>query len=86
MIDKAIDGSIKKYLFKKLMLPQGECKWDDTGGILRNDIPTMIQLLLKIINTATRIGVSNLKDEIKKTTLAKFGNNLKYFHDEIYSN
>ena len=47
MIDKAIDGSIKKYLFKKLMLPQGECKWDDTGGILRNDIPTMLQLLLK---------------------------------------
>ena len=41
--------------------------------------------MLKIINPATRIGVSNLKDEIEKSTLAKFGNNIKDLLDEISS-
>ena len=36
----------------------------------------MLYLLLKRINPATRIGVSNLKDEVEKATLPKFGNNL----------
>ena len=41
----------------------------------------MIYLLFKIIKLATRIGVSNLKDETEKATLAKFGNDVK---DLIY--
>ena len=35
---------------------------------------------------ATSIGVSNLKDEIDKANLAKFGNNVKEFLDTICSN
>ena len=46
----------------------------------------MFYLIFKIINPATRIGVSNLKDEIEKSTLAKFGNNLKDLLDDISSN
>ena len=42
--------------------------------------------MLKIINPSTRIGVSNLKDEIEKSNLDKFGNNIKDVIDEIYSN
>ena len=37
----------------------------------------MLYLLFKITNNATRSVVSNLKDDIEKTTLSKFGNNVK---------
>ena len=40
---------------------------------------TMLYLLLKSINPSLRIGVPNLKYEIDKVTLDKFGNNVKIF-------
>ena len=43
----------------------------------------MIYLLFKRINPATRIGFSNLKYEIEKETLDKFGNNVKDLHDDM---
>ena len=46
----------------------------------------MIYLLFKRINPATIIGASNRKDEFDKATLAKFGNNIKYLLDDMYSN
>ena len=64
MIAKEIGGSITKTFFKKLMIHLGEYEWDDFGGLIRNDGPTMINLLFKRINSYTRIGVSNLKYEI----------------------
>ena len=48
-----------------------------------NDVTTMLYLLFKIINPYTRIGVSNLKDETEKATLAKFGNNVKDLLDDM---
>ena len=46
----------------------------------------MIYLLFKSINPDKSIGVSNLKDEIEKSTLAKFGNNIKDLLDDMSSN
>ena len=46
----------------------------------------MLYFIFKRINPDTRIGVSNLKDEIEKSTLAKIGNNLKYLLDDMSSN
>ena len=46
----------------------------------------MIYLLFKIINPYTRIDVSNIKDEIEKSTLANFGNNVKDLLDDMSSN
>ena len=46
----------------------------------------MLYLILKCTNLATKIGVSNLKDEIDKVTLAKSGNNLRDLHDDMSSN
>ena len=46
----------------------------------------MPYLIFKSINPATRIGVSNLKDEIDKANIAKFVNNLKDLLDDISSN
>ena len=39
-----------------------ESEWNGDGGTISNDVPTMIDILFKITNTATSIGVSNLKD------------------------
>ena len=66
MIAKSIEGSITKKYPKKLRLFQGEYERSDAGGLIRNDGPTMLYPIFKIINPATRIGVSNLKDEIEK--------------------
>ena len=46
----------------------------------------MLYLILRSIKRATSIGVSNLKDEIEKSTLSKFGKNVKYFIGYISSN
>ena len=46
----------------------------------------MLYLLFKIISTATRIGVSNLKDAIEKVTLYKFENNINHILYDMYSN
>ena len=46
----------------------------------------MIYLIFKSINPYTRIGVSNQKDELEKSTLAKFVNNLEDLLDDISSN
>ena len=54
--------------------------------LISNDGPTMIYIVSKSINPATRIGVSNLKYEIEKATLAKFGKNVKDLLDDMSSN
>ena len=46
----------------------------------------MLYIQFKIINPATRIVASNLKEEIKKASLAKFINNVKDLSDEMSSN
>ena len=47
---------------------------------------TMLYLIFKPTNPDTRIGVSNLKYEIEKSTLDKFGNNFKDILDGMSSN
>ena len=51
-----------------------------------NDGLTMLYLIFKIMNSDTRIGISDLKYEIEKATLSKFGNNVKDLLDDISSN
>ena len=46
----------------------------------------MIHLLFKSIDPDKIIGVSNLKDEIDKSNLANFGNNIEEFIDGKSSN
>ena len=46
----------------------------------------MIYLLFKRISTDTRTGVSKLKYEIEKETLAKFGKNVKDLLNDMSSN
>ena len=64
MITKAIEGSIKNIYLKNIRLHRGLYEWIDDGVLISNYRPTMLYLVLKIINPDKRIGVSNQKDEI----------------------
>ena len=86
MISKEIECLITKNSLKNLRLHKKKYKQKDSGGSIRSDETTMIYLLCKSTNPATRIGVSNLKDEIEKVTLTKFVNNVKYLLDDMYYN
>ena len=46
----------------------------------------MLYIIFKSINPDIMIGFSNLKDEIEKSTLSKFGTNVKDLIDEMSSN
>ena len=56
--------------------------WGDHKELLT----TMIYLIFKSINSAPRVGVSNLKDKIYKLALAKFVNNVQELLDGMSSN
>ena len=64
MIAKVIECSTTKTSLNKLYPHKNYYSWEDSGCLIRSDGPTMIYLPFKIINLATRIGVSNLKYEI----------------------
>ena len=61
-ISKAIEDSVKNTFFNKLSTHHREYEWSGTGGLKNNYGPTMLDLLFKIINPESSIGVSNLKD------------------------
>ena len=42
MIAKAIEGSIINTYIKKLRLHWGEYESADDGGLIRNDVPTLL--------------------------------------------
>ena len=86
IISKSIEGSITKTSLNKLIIHRREYKWSEDGGLIRNSVPTMIDLLLKSIKSATSIGDSNLKYHIEKATSDHFGNNIKYLIDDMSSN
>ena len=86
MIAKAIVVSFTKKSLKKLRISRGQYEWSDSGYLLSNYVTVALYLLLNSINPDIRIGVPNLKDEIEKATIYKFGNNVKDLLDEISSN
>ena len=70
MIAMDIERSIKKIYYNKLRLHCGDYECTYAGGIITNYGPTKLYLLFKIINPVKRIGVTNLKYEIDRSTLA----------------
>ena len=47
MIENSIEGSITKTAINKIIIYQREYEWADAGCLISNDVPNMIQLLLK---------------------------------------
>ena len=86
MTSKKIEVSITDTSLKKLGIHRKEYEWEKSRGLIRSDVPTVIHLLFKIVNPTSSIGVSNLKNEIEKETLARFGNDVKNIIDDISSN
>ena len=84
IIDKAIEGSTTNTSLKKLRLNWGEYEWVDYWVLIRKYGPTILHFLFKSTNPATIIGVSNLKYEIEKATLANFEHNVKEILDDMY--
>ena len=64
IIAKEIECSIKKTPIKKPRLNHGVYECTYNGGIISNYWTTIIYLILKSINQATRIGASNIKYEV----------------------
>ena len=60
MIAKEIEGSITNTYLNKIRFHRGEYECTEAGIIIRNGGNTMLYLLLKSNNPATRIGISNL--------------------------
>ena len=54
-------------------------------GLIRNYGPTLLYLRFKNTNPDKKIGVSNLRYEIGKATIYKFGNNVKDLPDDMSS-
>ena len=55
------------------------------GGIKSNNLPAMIYIIFESINPATRVGVSNIKNEIDRATLDNFFNDIKDLLDKMPS-
>ena len=57
MIAKASEGSIIKTYLKKLRIHRGIYEWTDSGGLISNNVTTMLYLIFKCINPDKRVGV-----------------------------
>ena len=62
--------------FRRLCLIEGNMNGRLVGGIKSNNLPAMIYIIFESINPATRVGVSNIKNEIDRATLDNFFNDI----------
>ena len=77
MIAKRIQGSITTESWKVLLQQKEHFSWLNSRGNFDYDGPTMLKLLISVVNPNTRVGVRDLRTEIRNATLAKFGHNVK---------
>ena len=71
MIAKRIIGHLKTADYEVLKNKAKQFTWKGHGEE-EIDSPTILWLLLQICNPSTRVGVAELKDNLRKATLAKF--------------
>ena len=60
--------------------------WNKTGSGHEMDGPTIIWKLLQTCNPSTRVGVENLKDNIRNVTSAKFNHDVQKLTDYLKKN
>ena len=81
MIAKRIERSLDKNSLKSLTIHKAKYEWKETNGIINNDGPTMLYLLLTKINPSVRVGISTLKTNLATATLPKFSHNVDQLFD-----
>ena len=80
MIAKHIQGYLKKDDIEVLKTNRDNISWRDTNGIVEEDEPTMLWLFNQC-NPFTRVGVSELKEDLRRATSAKHKHNVKNLND-----
>ena len=81
MIAKRIEASLDKNSLKSLLIHKAKYQWTETNGIVNNDGPTMLYLLLTKINPSVRVGISTLKTNLATASLPKFNHSVDQLFD-----
>jgi len=76
MIAKRIVAYLKTADYEVLKNKAQQFTWSGQGEE-EIDGPTILWILLQICNPSTRVGVAELKEDLRKTTSAKFQHNVK---------
>ena len=84
MIAKRILGRLKAADYKILKNKETQYKWTGNGKV-EYDGPTILWILLQACNPSTRVGVSELKSDLRTATSAKFKHNVKDLTDYMSS-
>ena len=84
MIAKRIVGYLKTADYEVLKNKSKQFTWSGHGDE-EIDGPTLRWLLLQMCNPSTRVGVAELKDDLRKATSAKFQHNVKELTDYMSS-
>ena len=67
---------LKENGSEKLELKRDQYTWTDSAGDKVNDGPTMLKLIVDMVNPLTRVGIDNLMKKIEGSTLAKYNNDV----------
>ena len=84
MIAKSIVGYLKVADYEVLKNKAKQFTWSGHGDE-EIDGPTILWTLLQTCNPSPRIGVAELKDDLRKATSAKFQNNVETLMDYMSS-
>ena len=77
MIAKRLQHSIDTASWETLIQHQDDFAWRNARGNLDFDGPTMLKLMLSVINPSTRVGVKELRRKLRTTRLSQFRHNVK---------
>ena len=83
MIAARIENSLTTASLKTLFSKKKHFQWKDQFGNLSNDGPVMLQLLIESVNPSTRVGVSDLKQQIRSIKLVTFQYNVVTMTDKL---
>ena len=84
MIAKRIIGYLKLTDWENLKNKSSKYTWSGHGDE-EMDGPTILWILMQTYNPSTRVGVSELKEELRSATSAKFGHDIQKLTDFMSS-
>ena len=86
MIAKRLQHSIDAASWETLIQHQHEFAWRNAKGNLDYDGPTMLKLMLSVINPSTRVGVKELRRKLRTTRLSQFRHNVQDMLENMNGN
>ena len=83
MIAKRIQNSLTATSWTTLFNKRRHYTWTDANGNVSYDGPTMLFLIVSSINPSTRVGVSDLKSNLRSAKLVNFQHNVTDLTDKM---